>query len=500
MEEKLLQPQPYAAESLLERTLRHSFATNRHLLDPPFPLSIPTTEEYLGLTRAILYAILTERSACGIRIKYLHAIVVDGYASFTSLTARIVDELFERLVDAAKEQMMWIADEMVVVGAVGFGDLLVSLLRQIVSGDYSDDNLWLCFEVASLFLRKWSTLLEENEGGSALCCGVYCFLRLLGDHCRVRSSGDVRLSDLRKVEIDFCVKMLKEQFSLCMNVGRDLIRLLQDLVHVPEFCEIWKDLVLNPGAFRCHLFSDISQIYRIRTPSRYFLLRVTPEMERHMRFLLTNVKLGGQKRHQAWFWNKFLGTSPERETLTIDLIRFVCCAHHPTKEVLLSDIIPRWAVIGWLLKCCRKNYVEANAKLALFYDWLFFDERVDKVMNVEPALLLMVCSLPQYVEITDSLLEFLLLLADNYDVDRRGLISRGVLTSFEVLTRSGVVTSCDALMGAEGISPSLKERLGALLSRTEDHSAELVRSTKAVNRDIGESVTQSVNSSACSCA
>ncbi|KAI4373648.1 hypothetical protein MLD38_011754 [Melastoma candidum] len=473
MAENLLRPQPYLAENPLERTLRESFDTNRRILDPPFPLSIPTPEEYLCLTRAILYSILTEGRTRGIRLKYLHAIVVDGYASFTALTASVVDELFERLLDDAKEQIVWIAGEMVEVGAQGFGDLLVSLLRQVVGGDYGDGNMWLCFEEASLFLRKWSALLEEDgEGRSALCCGFYCFLRLLGDHCRTRWSGDERLSALRQLEIDFCTKMLKEQFSLCMNVGRDLIRMLQDLVHVPEFHEIWKDLVLNPGAFGCPLFSDISQIYRIRTPSRYFLLRLTPEMERQMRFLLTNLKLGGQKRHQAWFWNKFLGTNPERETLVIDLIRFVCCAHHPTKEVLHSDIIPRWAVIGWLLKCCRKNYVEANAKLALFYDWLFFDERVDKVMNIEPALLLMVCSLPQYVAITDSLLEFLLLLVDNYDVDRMALITRGVLTSFDVLTRSGVVPSSDALTSAEGISPPLKERLGALLLRKEDHSAE----------------------------
>lgn len=33
----------------------------------------------------------------------------------------------------------------------------------------------------------------------------------------------------------FCVKLLSQQFDLCMKIGRDFVSLLQDLVRVPEF-------------------------------------------------------------------------------------------------------------------------------------------------------------------------------------------------------------------------------------------------------------------------
>lgn len=33
----------------------------------------------------------------------------------------------------------------------------------------------------------------------------------------------------------FCVKLLSQQFDLCMKIRRDFVRLLQDLVCVPEF-------------------------------------------------------------------------------------------------------------------------------------------------------------------------------------------------------------------------------------------------------------------------
>ena len=82
---------------------------------------------------------------------------------------------------------------------------------------------------------------------------------------------------------------------------------------------------------------------------------------------------------------------------------------------------------------CRKNYVRANVKLALFYDWLFIDERVDNIINIEPAMLLMVYSTPKYIDMT--LLKFLFLLGDNYnDVRHIDIIEvKGVSSAFTVL-------------------------------------------------------------------
>ena len=78
------------------------------------------------------------------------------------------------------------------------------------------------------------------------------------------------LNELKKMEIDFCVKALRQCFGLCMRIGRDLIRLLQDLVYVLEFKEVWKDLLLNPAKFQVSGSSDVSQLYCVRTPSHYF--------------------------------------------------------------------------------------------------------------------------------------------------------------------------------------------------------------------------------------
>lgn len=450
---KLIRVSLHEVENELELSLRQAFESLETKLRPPFSLEIPDTQEYLELNRAIVCGVLCDSESCKTHIKHLHALVTDGYAFFTSLLVGIVVELYGKLVDSAKIQLLWVTKEMIDVSSVGLEDLLVSLLRRIVSGDFGDQNVWLCSELVSLFLDKWDCLLEDLP--LVLTSALYSFLRLLADHCRVSSIG--KLENVKRLEIKFCVKMFREQLHLSLKIGRDLVRLLQDLVHVPEVREIWNDLVSN----QC---SEISLIYQSKTLSRYFLLRINPEMETQLRFLLGNVKLGSQKRHQIWFLKKFL-LAPEKETLLIDIVRFICCVIHPTNEIIRSEIMPRWAMIGWFLELCRQNHhIERSFKLALFYDWLFFDEKTDNIMNVEPAALLMVWSIPQYPHITHSLLEFLLNLVETYDSRHRDKIMRGVASAFREIERKGVVRSLDIFLSNPAIAPDLKKKLLNLLS------------------------------------
>lgn len=66
---------------------------------------------------------------------------------------------------------------------------------------------------------------------------------------------------------------------------------------------------------------------------------------------LLQVRFGQQKRYQDWFQRQYLST-PDSQSLRCDLIRYICGVVHPSNEVLSSDILPRWAIIGWLLTTC----------------------------------------------------------------------------------------------------------------------------------------------------
>jgi len=118
------------------------------------------------------------------------------------------------------------------------------------------------------------------------------------------------------------------------------------------------------------------------------------------------VRFGQQKRYQDWFQRQYLST-PDSQSLRCDLIRYICGVVLPSNEVLSSDILPRWAIIGWLLTTCTSNVAASNAKLALFYDWLFFSPDKDSIMNIEPAILVMHHSMKPHPAITATLLDFM---------------------------------------------------------------------------------------------
>lgn len=82
------------------------------------------------------------------------------------------------------------------------------------------------------------------------------------------------------------------------------------------------------------------------------LADLSPSLEQNLRLSLSlQVRFGQQKRYQDWFQRQYLST-PDSQSLRCDLIRYICGVVHPSNEVLSSDILPRWAIIGWLLTTC----------------------------------------------------------------------------------------------------------------------------------------------------
>lgn len=99
-----------------------------------------------------------------------------------------------------------------------------------------------------------------------IAMSVYTYLRLIVDH------GTPNLLPLRQKEVDFCTSLIREkvrepgeewrlgpgartahslcprsaQFMECLIIGRDLVRLLQNVARIPEMELIWKDLLHNP--------------------------------------------------------------------------------------------------------------------------------------------------------------------------------------------------------------------------------------------------------------
>lgn len=86
-----------------------------------------------------------------------------------------------------------------------------------------------------------------------LSSSVYTFLRLIEDH------GSPALMPLRQREVNFVVSLLRERFTDCMSIGRDLIRVLQAVARIPEIEQLWKDILVNPRSLAPNFTGEFPQ-------------------------------------------------------------------------------------------------------------------------------------------------------------------------------------------------------------------------------------------------
>jgi len=86
-----------------------------------------------------------------------------------------------------------------------------------------------------LFYRAWLDKHPEQ-----LRAVVVTFLRLMEDHIHPA------LTQLRNREAAFTVSIIRDRFAQCMVIGRDFVRLLQNVARIPDIEKLWKDILHNP--------------------------------------------------------------------------------------------------------------------------------------------------------------------------------------------------------------------------------------------------------------
>ncbi|KAL1117815.1 hypothetical protein AAG570_004130, partial [Ranatra chinensis] len=396
----------------------------------------------------LLTVILTDLDNYTKAYRDLTLVSRDGFAIVQAHLSQLILDRWPRLTDSVRSQLLWLVKEMIRNGVNGVENLCWNLMRHMAGGDVTPKNIKLIEAVLDIFIenRPW---LEKFP--LIVASAVYTYLRLIEDHM---APG---LLHLQKKEVSFTVSLIRERFPDCLMIGRDLIRLLQNVARIPEFELLWKDLLQNPKSFS-PAFTGVLSVLQTRTSRRFLQSRLTPDMEQKLVFLTSNVRFGNHKRYQDWFQRQYLGT-PEAQSLRCDLIRFIVGVIHPTNELLCSDIIPRWAVIGWLLTTCTSNISVTNAKLALFYDWLFFDAERDNIMNIEPAILVMHHSMRSHPAVTATLLDFLCRIVPHFWPSMTDRVKNGIYTSLRQILEKRVLPAVYPLFDSPRLDRELKSMI-----------------------------------------
>lgn len=398
----------------------------------------------------LLYVILisTDHQTTAKTYRDLTLVNRDGLNLITNNLSILVCEKYQKLSDVARRQLLWLLRELVKNQVNNADSVMFNCLRQASGGDISIKNLTLVEGLLDIFIefRLWL-----DKFPFLISTVIFSYVRLIEDHM------PAHLAQLRAKEVKFVIQLIRERFIDVIPLGRDFVRLLQNVSRVPEFNQLWKD-ILNTPKVLSPTFNGIWHLLQIRTSRRFFQCRLTPEVERKFHYLVSSVKFGNQKRYQDWFQDRYFST-PESQTLRSDLIRFLVNVIHPTNEVLCSDIIPRWAVIGWLLTSCTNPIAMANAKLALFYDWLVFDPNKDNIMNIEPGILVMYHSIKTHPLVTNTLLDFLVRIMKNFFPKHEEKIKMGIHNSFRKILEKQVVPNLGPLFEFPKLDKDLKAQL-----------------------------------------
>jgi len=430
------------------RMLRSDEEINKLLLAQP-----ENTDTMLGL----LYSILSCKDPARAEkfYQYLTWIVKDRFAWLSSRLSKFIAEKWCKLSDLCKTQILWMVNTFVREDIKTVGESIKNLLKLIGIGDVSESNLMLASQMLEILTTHRKFLYASS---SLPPHAFYTFVTLIPDH------ADNRFVALRTREIQFCTKLFREKFQEIRGIGRDLVRLMLNC-KVPEFNSLWREVITNPTSFAGD-FTSPYQLLLLRTPRIYVASRLTFEAEQWLTFLMKRVsfKQGNYIRYQEWFRAKYL-TAELSENAIPELIRYLCCVFHPDNQMLASDLVPRWAIISWLLKCCKTPQVVHNAKEALLYDFLFFPRTTEdfKVMNVEPAVLLMFNSVKLSPLECSALLEFLFSSIDRMEkVVGKGAdvkVRDAIKNSFDMCIKVGMIRTMNPIMTGD-YSPALKAKLG----------------------------------------
>ncbi|KAG1473737.1 hypothetical protein G6F56_000781 [Rhizopus delemar] len=366
------------------------------------------------------------------------------------LQALTISIKFSLLKLAVREQIFWLVNELTSLNVQNVDSLYLSLLRQIKGGDISQRNVLLCEQLLKLceLQKSW---LDMNP--RVIATVVYTYLRVIPDHRLMQQ--------LYQREIRFTMTLLREKWMVCVPIGRDLARILRDLINIPEFSQLWDDIIKQPQKLSPR-FKGIDVLLLQPTPKEFLRCRLTPDMEHKLLYIVQTLKISMYQRNLNWFIQRFLST-PEMEPHYVDVVRYLVAGWYPSNQILQSDIVPRYVVIGSMIRSVKSSTVASNIKLALIFDWLFFTP-TDNIMFIEPAMLLMERSAERYPYITGILMDFLKQTVDGYYPPMKEYIAKCVSCGMKVMLSKGVIRSLLPLYKCPSLDPTTREYMYLLFS------------------------------------
>ncbi len=395
----------------------------------------------------------------------LHSIMQDNWEALCVQTRYFTFSKYLKMKSGSQSRLLWLVDKLVALQARGVDSLCMGLIRQIkgthliwlktassylstLGGNHKGDNIFLITSLLQIFTTHLTWFYQQAQ---LIPFVVFSFIRIVSEAGLDNS--------LRKCLSSFCATVLRDKYQECSVLGRDLVRILGDVSKISEFDPVWSFLQsIDPS--QSPDSSPLLRLLKSPTPKHFFASRLTPDMETNLIFMLEKVKYGHHKRYQEWFTAEYLSEEVCKDPypIIVDIIRYLIVAYHPPNTVIASPSVQRWHAISWLIRLLKANFAYANAKMALFYDYLFYDPLHDSIMNIEPAILLIVKSVSKLPFISSSMLEFLYLARRFYYPTLSPMIEKCIDRTMVDILSKRVIPSLESIFLSDQIPEEIKQQ------------------------------------------
>ncbi|KAL3916024.1 MAG: hypothetical protein SGPRY_006995 [Prymnesium sp.] len=322
----------------------------------------------------LLHAMLHDSSQTTRLFYHLCCCTRDGLAYAIEQIEAVALWRYHKLAQSSKQHLLLLTSRLIEVRAKGAERLVTALLRQVGTGNSSNPTLWLCDNLLSLLIHHMGWLVDASE----IVPGVLLsFLRLAAHH------PPDKMQKRREREMKFCTDLWAARSHECLMLGADLRLALYPL----RQCAVLEPL-------RAHMRTE-RQLSSAPARPHDLRMRVTPNAERCVLFMLENLYEEEPRRHLIWFAERHL--SNRGVGCIQDLLRWLCAGVALPSQTRVSGrrLFPRWMLAAWLLGRLPEQVADADsqdevncARWSVVIDMLCYHEHA-LWLHREPALLML---------------------------------------------------------------------------------------------------------------
>ncbi|NXK69685.1 INT3 protein, partial [Sylvietta virens] len=210
----------------------------------------------------------------------------DGMNIVLNKINHILMEKYLKLQDTCRTQQGWQGWERALPKSHGPAQPLFPV--DFPGGDVTAKNIWLAENVLEILTEQRYGWEPPAEMGGTFLPFSHSQTRNSQLLLQVLARGFLPslLPSLTGIFGDF--PPLFPQFMDCFMIGRDLVRLLQNVARIPEFEQLWKDILHNPQVLSSQ-FTGVLQLLQSRTSRKFLACRLTPDMETKLLFMTSRV-------------------------------------------------------------------------------------------------------------------------------------------------------------------------------------------------------------------